>query len=527
MAEFNAPSSQPYSTLAFSRLMSTLGSESVSSLKEQLRAKGVAEREINACVEKRELVALLAKVNAEASNETMTDALLPAGWARSVDPVTNEVYYQKASTGEKTWDVQAMRTKAEAEAASIVIKVRPAFRFPGSDDNTKEFRINKKTTKLRKVFAAYARFKGVAEPDLKYTFTDPDTSRRADLCGLNTAEDYGIRDGDHIEVMICNERPRDFGLSPERERAVLRTLLPRDGTQFLKRAPAPAPSPPASPEKKTRSGDLASPPPPPDVYEMNKRSVVIIKTRRFPRWEGEDVPLSFSGSGFVWDNEGHVVTNYHVIDKAQQVSVAFWEGGDQLDSYHANLCHVEQDELKKNDIAVLKVWAPRHRLRPITCGSSSKLRVGDRVYALGSPKELHYSWSHGTVSQFRNNSVASIQIQNASIAPGSSGSPLLDENGRLVGVNTSVERDTQYHYAIPLDTVRRIIHRETYFPIARSTKLIDTHYPIHKYQNALARAKDALIEIRDGRERVSADHMAAMARNALTEIRKALVGDKL
>mgnify|MGYP002037680023 CR=1 FL=1 len=221
----------------------------MSSLKEQLRAKGVAEREIIACFEKRELVALLARVNAEAeaaSNETMTDALLPAGWARSVDPVTNEVYYQNASTGEKTWDVQAMRTKAEAEAASIVIKVRPAFRFPGSDDNTKEFRINKKTTKLRKVFAAYARFKGVAEPDLKYTFTDPDTSRRADLCGLNTAEDYGIRDGDYIEVMICNyERPRDFGLSRP-------VAPPGDGARFLKRAPAPAPSPPASPSRADR-----------------------------------------------------------------------------------------------------------------------------------------------------------------------------------------------------------------------------------------------------------------------------------
>ena len=77
-----------------------------------------------------------------------------------------------------------------------------------------------------------------------------------------------------------------------------------------------------------------------------------------------------------------------------------------------------------------------------------------------------------------------------------------------------------------LDAVRRIIDRETYFPIARSTELIDNHYPIHKYQNALARAKDALIEIRDGRDTASADHMAAMARNALTEISKALLGDK-
>ena len=520
MAESNARFWQRNSTRAFSPRPEGAASESVSSLKEQLRAKGVAEREIIACFEKRELVALLARVNAEAeaaSNETMTDALLPAGWARSVDPVTNGVYYQNASTGEKTWDVQAMRTKAEA-MGRINIRVRPGVRFDETArDDTKEFRIHKET-RLQKIFDAYARFKGIAATDLKFTFLDPDTSHMADICGLNTAEDYGIRDGDYIEVMICNyERPRDFGLSRP-------VAPPGDGARFLKRAPAPAPSPPASPEKKTRRGDSASPPPPPEVYEMNKRSVVIIETRRFPRWQGERVPLSFSGSGFVWDDEGHVVTNYHVIDKAQQVSVAFWEGGDQLDSYHANLCHVEPDELKKNDIAVLKVWAPRHRLRPITCGSSSKLRVGDRVYALGSPKELHYSWSHGTVSQFRNHSVASIQIQNASIAPGSSGSPLLDENGLLVGVNTSGVVGTGYHNAVPVDAVRRIIDRETYFPIARSKELIDNHYPIHKYQNALARAKDALIKIRDGRDTASADHMAA---NALTEISKALLGDKL
>ena len=519
MAESNARFWQRNSTRAFSPRPEGAASESVSSLKEQLRAKGVAEREIIACFEKRELVALLARVNAEAeaaSNETMTDALLPAGWARAVDPVTNGVYYQNASTGEKTWDVQAMRTKAEA-MGRINIRVRPGVRFDETArDDTKEFRIHKET-RLQKIFDAYARFKGIAATDLKFTFLDPDTSHMADICGLNTAEDYGIRDGDYIEVMICNyERPRDFGLSRP-------VAPPGDGARFLKRAPAPAPSPPASPEKKTRRGDSASPPPPPEVYEMNKRSVVIIETRRFPRWQGERVPLSFSGSGFVWDDEGHVVTNYHVIDKAQQVSVAFWEGGDQLDSYHANLCHVEPDELKKNDIAVLKVWAPRDRLKPITCGSSSNLRVGDRVYTLGSPEGLHFSLAPGTVSQFRHGP-SGLQIHGYCSAPGSSGSPLLDENGLLVGVNTSGVVGTGYHNAVPVDAVRRIIDRETYFPIARSKELIDNHYPIHKYQNALARAKDALIKIRDGRDTASADHMAA---NALTEISKALLGDKL
>ena len=273
-----------------------------------------------------------------------------------------------------------------------------------------------------------------------------------------------------------------------------------------------------------------------EICKTNERSVVIIQAaqlpqqflmpQQFPICQGQ-VPRELSkGSGFVWDVEGHVVTNYHVIDKAQQVSVAFWEGGDQLDSYHANLCHVEPDELKKNDIAVLKVWAPRDRLKPITCGSSSNLRVGDRVYTLGSPEGLHFSLAPGTVSQFRHGP-SGLQIHGYCSAPGSSGSPLLDENGLLVGVNTSGVVGTGYHNAVPVDAVRRIIDRETYFPIARSKELIDNHYPIHKYQNALARAKDALIEIRDGRDTASADHMAAMARNALTEISEALVGDKL
>ena len=270
-----------------------------------------------------------------------------------------------------------------------------------------------------------------------------------------------------------------------------------------------------------------------EICKTNERSVVIIQAaqlpqqflmpQQFPICQGQ-VPRELSkGSGFVWDVEGHVVTNYHVIDKAQQVSVAFWEGGDQLDSYHANLCHVEPDELKKNDIAVLKVWAPRDRLKPITCGSSSNLRVGDRVYTLGSPEGLHFSLAPGTVSQFRHGP-SGLQIHGYCSAPGSSGSPLLDENGLLVGVNTSGVVGTGYHNAVPVDAVRRIIDRETYFPIARSKELIDNHYPIHKYQNALARAKDALIKIRDGRDTASADHMAA---NALTEISKALLGDKL
>ena len=317
--------------------------------------------------------------------------------------------------------------------------------------------------------------------------------------------------------------------------------------------------PSVPPEKRPRTSglpaDLASPRPRGltrasssarrcELYKKTERSVVKVMAQathqfmnqRFPKSESQAAalrkqfpqdPLDLNkGSGFVWDDEGHVVTNYHVIDKAQQVSVAFWEGGDQYVSYHANLCHVEPDELKKNDIAVLKVWAPRDGLRPITCGSSSKLRVGDRVYALGSPEGLHFSLAPGTVSQFRHGP-SGLQIHGYCSAPGSSGSPLLDENGLLVGVNTSGVVGTGYHNAVPVDAVRRIIDRETYFPIARSKELIDNHYPIHKYQNALARAKDALIKIRDGRDTASADHMAAMARNTLTEISKALAGNKL
>ena len=520
MAEFNAPWGR-YSTRAFPPRPEGAATESVSSLKEQLRAKGVAEREINACFEKRELVALLAKVNAEAaSNETMTDALLPAGWARAVDPVTNGVYYQNASTGEKTWDVQAMRTKAEA-MGRINIRVRPGVRFDETArDDTKEFRIHKET-RLQKIFDAYARFKGVAATDLKFTFLDPDTSHMADICGLNTAEDYGIRDGDYIEVMICNyERPRDFGLSRP-------AAPPGDGARFLKRAPAPAPSPPASPEKKTRRGDSVSPPPPPEVYEMNKRSVVIIKTRRFPRWQGERVPLSFSGSGFVWDDEGHVVTNYHVIAKAQLATVTINVGGGELKEYHANLCGADPE----NDIAVLKVWAPRSVLKPITCGSSSEVSKGDTVFTIGHPYGFDFFFTKGMVnavgdSESPSNPNVIIKgciVSDSDIGPGSSGGPLLDENGHLVGLNFAhMVKNNSISLSVPLDTVRRFVNSWPLAPIARSPELIANHNPIHKYRNALAAAKRALTEIHE-----TSDDVSVRAASGLAEISEALEGGAL
>ena len=155
----------------------------------------------------------------------------------------------------------------------------------------------------------------------------------------------------------------------------------------------------ASPAKKPRT-DLASPRPRGltrasssarrrEIYETNERSVVIIQAaqlpqqflmpQQFPICQGQ-APLELSmGSGFVWDDEGHVVTNYHVIAKAQLATVTINVGGGELKEYPANLCGADVE----NDIAVLKVWAPRSVLKPITCGSSSELSKGHTVFAIG------------------------------------------------------------------------------------------------------------------------------------------------
>ncbi|HJV60975.1 MAG TPA: trypsin-like peptidase domain-containing protein, partial [Albitalea sp.] len=169
-----------------------------------------------------------------------------------------------------------------------------------------------------------------------------------------------------------------------------------------------------------------------------------------------------TGTGFVWDDRGHIVTNFHVIQEASAARVTL---SDQS-SYKAQLVGVFPDR----DIAVLKIDAPRDKLPPIAIGTSRDLQVGQRVYAIGNPFGLDQTLTTGIVSAL-NREIESVTrrtirgaIQtDAAINPGNSGGPLLDSAGRLIGVNTAIfspsGASAGIGFAIPVDEVNRIVPR--------------------------------------------------------------------
>ena len=142
-----------------------------------------------------------------------------------------------------------------------------------------------------------------------------------------------------------------------------------------------------------------------------------------------------TGTGFVWDERGHIVTNFHVIQGANGARVTL---ADQS-SYDAELVGAFPDR----DLAVLRIEAPQDKLPPIALGSSRDLQVGQSVYAIGNPFGLDQTLTTGIVSalnreieSFNSRTIRGVIQTDAAINPGNSGGPLLDSAGRLIGVNT-------------------------------------------------------------------------------------------
>jgi S1-C subfamily serine protease len=167
-----------------------------------------------------------------------------------------------------------------------------------------------------------------------------------------------------------------------------------------------------------------------------------------------------TGTGFVWDDAGHVVTNFHVIQNAQAAQVTLSDHSD----WNARLVGAEPDK----DLAVLEIKAPREKLRPIALGTSKDLEVGQRVLAIGNPFGLDQTLTTGIISALGREiqSVTGRPIQgviqtDAVINPGNSGGPLLDSAGRLIGVNTAIYSPSGTSigigFAVPVDTVNRIV----------------------------------------------------------------------
>ena len=168
------------------------------------------------------------------------------------------------------------------------------------------------------------------------------------------------------------------------------------------------------------------------------------------------------GSGFVYDRDGHVVTNQHVVAGASSVSVSFWNGV-ELD---AEVVGTDPS----TDLAVIRVDAPAGLLAPLRLGDSSAVDVGDTVLAMGSPFGLEGTITSGIVSALHremtapNNFTITDTIQtDAAINHGNSGGPLLDSRGRVIGVNAQIESESGgsdgVGFAIPANTVRSIVRQ--------------------------------------------------------------------
>lgn len=196
------------------------------------------------------------------------------------------------------------------------------------------------------------------------------------------------------------------------------------------------------------------------VYEHANRGVVHITTRGGDRLFLLEVPTEGAGSGSVFDKAGHILTNNHVIDGARQVQVTLFDG----QTYDAKF--VGADPV--NDVAVIKIDAPPQVLHPVTLGDSRRLRVGMRVFALGNPFGLERTLTTGIISSLNralqvheSRTIKSIIQIDAAINPGSSGGPLLDTHGRLIGMNTAIASRTGQSagvgFAIPVNLISRIV----------------------------------------------------------------------
>jgi len=199
------------------------------------------------------------------------------------------------------------------------------------------------------------------------------------------------------------------------------------------------------------------------VFQEVAPSVVFITSKALRQGffftDTYEVPAG-SGSGFVWDNQGHIVTNNHVVEDASALTVTLSDNS----SYEAEVVGTEPGK----DIAVLRIKAPGGKLRPVRVGSSTTLQVGQKVVAIGNPFGLDQTLTTGVVSalgrEIKANNGRTIQdvIQtDAAINPGNSGGPLLDSRGQLIGMNTAIispsGSSAGIGFAVPVNTVNRIV----------------------------------------------------------------------
>ena len=201
-----------------------------------------------------------------------------------------------------------------------------------------------------------------------------------------------------------------------------------------------------------------------ELFERVSPSVVQVAARSAavnPLVEDEGAGAgAASGTGFVWDNDGHVVTNNHVVQNGSEVAVRFASG---------EVAQAEVIGVAPNyDLAVLRIRSARKLPPPVALGSSTELKVGQSAFAIGNPFGLDQSLTSGIISALKRRlptssgrEIANVIQTDTAINPGNSGGPLLDSAGRLIGVNTAIispsGSSAGIGFAVPADIVNRVV----------------------------------------------------------------------
>ena len=193
-----------------------------------------------------------------------------------------------------------------------------------------------------------------------------------------------------------------------------------------------------------------------EIFERTEESVVQVNIRS----DNVINNRGNMGSGFVYKDDGYIITNHHVVDNAERVTITFLDG----ESYIAKIIGTDADL----DIAVLKVEMGSTYLQPIPIGDSSHLKVGEPIAAIGNPFGLSGSMTSGIISQIgrllpqdSGYSIPDVIQTDAAINPGNSGGPLLNMKGEVVGMNTAIQSATGEFtgvgFAVPSNTIKKVV----------------------------------------------------------------------
>lgn len=200
-----------------------------------------------------------------------------------------------------------------------------------------------------------------------------------------------------------------------------------------------------------------------EVFEISRPSVVFVTNQQLARdpysFDLVTVPRG-SGTGFIWDDRGYIVTNFHVVEGARKITITLQDQS----NWPATVVGLAPER----DIAVLKIDAPKTKLKALPLGDSGDLRVGRKVLAIGNPFGLDATLTTGVVSALgreiespNQRKITNVIQTDAAINPGNSGGPLLNSEGKLIGVNTMIYSPSGASagigFAIPVNTVKEVV----------------------------------------------------------------------